>query len=346
MSLCAAGEAGGDVGRLAAAFIMRSAREDGGWPIDTNLSAWLTTLSVNALSANGGLDAAAATPIRTWLLSSQYQRAHPYTGAAPGAWAWTDLPGGVPDADDTAGAILALSKISGDDARRRSAAEFGIGWLCDLQNADGGIPTFCRGWGKLDFDRSCADITAHVIRAARAWDGRVSGAVQPRLERLVDRCHAFLRRSQSSEGSWVPLWFGSQFREDEANPLYGTSRVLLALEDGPMRDRGVAWLLKARNSDGSWGQSGRGPGSIEESGMVLEALIQVAVDHPSNSELRRSILRGLEWLVANVEMGTWREPEPIGFYFAKLWYFERLYPMIFSIAALESAGRLPDGYFD
>jgi len=80
--------------------------------------------------------------------------------------------------------------------------------------------------------------------------------------------------------------------------------------------------------------------------MVLEALIQVAVDHPSNSELRRSILRGLEWLVANVEMGTWREPEPIGFYFAKLWYFERLYPMIFSIAALESAGRLPDGYFD
>ena len=33
---------------------------------------------------------------------------HPYTGAAPGGWAWTDLPGGVPDADDTPGALLAL----------------------------------------------------------------------------------------------------------------------------------------------------------------------------------------------------------------------------------------------
>ena len=32
------------------------------------------------------------------------------------------------------------------------------------------------------------------------------------------------------------------------------------------------------------------------------------------------------------------EPAPIGLYFAKLWYFERLYPLIFSLDAL---GRLP-----
>jgi squalene-hopene/tetraprenyl-beta-curcumene cyclase len=40
-----------------------------------------------------------------------------------------------------------------------------------------------------------------------------------------------------------------------------------------------------------------------------------------------------------VEDGSFREPSPIGFYFAKLWYFERLYPLIFAVAALRVAAR-------
>ena len=35
-----------------------------------------------------------------------------------------------------------------------------------------------------------------------------------------------------------------------------------------------------------------------------------------------------------VEQGTWEQPSPIGFYFAKLWYFEKLYPVSFTVAAL------------
>jgi len=38
-----------------------------------------------------------------WLLDQQHRVEHPYTHAAPGGWAWTDLSGGVPDADDTSG---------------------------------------------------------------------------------------------------------------------------------------------------------------------------------------------------------------------------------------------------
>ncbi len=34
------------------------------------------------------------------------------------------------------------------------------------------------------------------------------------------------------------------------------------------------------------------------------------------------------------------QPAPIGFYFAKLWYYERLYPMVFTVAALEAVARL------
>jgi squalene-hopene/tetraprenyl-beta-curcumene cyclase len=35
-----------------------------------------------------------------------------------------------------------------------------------------------------------------------------------------------------------------------------------------------------------------------------------------------------------VEAGTVEQPSPIGFYFAKLWYFEALYPLIFAVSGL------------
>jgi len=50
-----------------------------------------------------------------------------------------------------------------------------------------------------------------------------------------------------------------------------------------------------------------------------------------------SLHRGTEWLVGKIECGEWQQPSPIGFYFAKLWYYERLYPLIFSVAALGKA---------
>jgi squalene-hopene/tetraprenyl-beta-curcumene cyclase len=40
-----------------------------------------------------------------------------------------------------------------------------------------------------------------------------------------------------------------------------------------------------------------------------------------------------------VENHQHRQPAPIGFYFAKLWYYERLYPLIFTVAALGRACR-------
>src|SRR5262249_10073409 len=84
--------------------------------------------------------------IRRWLLAQQHRVEHPYTHAAPGAWAWTNLPGGVPDADDTAGAVLALKHLGPIDDETRAAAFAGIEWLLNTQNSDGGVPTFCRGW--------------------------------------------------------------------------------------------------------------------------------------------------------------------------------------------------------
>ena len=56
-------------------------------------------------------------------------------------------------------------------------------------------------------------------------------------------------------------------------------------------------------------------------------------------EAADAVNRGLAWLVQRVELGGLHNPTPIGFYFAKIWYFEKLYPMIFTVAALGRALR-------
>ena len=124
MSLLGCGHADHVVTRRCLEFICRSVRDDGSWPIDTNLTTWVTTLSVNAMSPqlpavhaedDVSLSADQQSHIRDWLLRQQYQVVHPYTNSPPGGWSWTDLPGGVPDADDTPGAMLAVMNLRPSD---------------------------------------------------------------------------------------------------------------------------------------------------------------------------------------------------------------------------------------
>jgi squalene-hopene/tetraprenyl-beta-curcumene cyclase len=71
--------------------------------------------------------------------------------------------------------LLALRNL-GATAESSEAAKAGINWLLDIQNRDGGWPTFCRGWGHLPFDRSSADISAHALRALTAWKNDLQAA--------------------------------------------------------------------------------------------------------------------------------------------------------------------------
>lgn len=354
MSLAGMGRADHPVARKGIEFLMRSVRGDGSWPIDTNLATWVTTLSVNALGDD--LPAEAVPALRDWLLEQQYREVHPYTNAAPGGWAWTDLAGGVPDADDTPGAMLALLQLATPNASERlDPVERAATWLLDLQNRDGGWPTFCRGWGALPFDRSGPDLTAHALRALARFFERRQGPLPDSTSRLrsIDRistraCFAiqrglrYLTRTQRHDGSWLPLWFGNQHATNDENPTYGTARVLAAYRDlnrltDPAACRGLEWLRRAQNPDGGWGGDRGIKSSIEESALAAEVLLSMETDAASVSE---TSLRALEWLLEQTDRGTWMEPSPIGFYFAKLWYFERLYPMIFTVAALRRAGHL------
>ena len=430
-------------------FLIKSVRPDGSWPIDTNLATWVTTLAVNALGED--LPEAARSPVLQWLLDQQYKVTHPYTNAAPGGWAWTDLPGGVPDADDTPGAILAVRRLDrtdervepeqrasdvsrgcqdgvvhhGDTEARREeisgqpsatshqpeeahrlqpvglllnsqpstlnaqppsspclrasvvnqsvedATELGVRWLLGLQNRDGGFPTFCRGWGTLPFDRSSPDITAHCLRAIRSEmgpypeDGDLESwfienpPIRYRKYIALKWGFAFLRRVQRPNGSWLPLWFGNQHVSHDENPVYGTSRVLRAFRDcGCWNDqarRGAEWLRSVQNLDGGWGGDAGAPSTIEETALALEALLDApqtlspspsprgrgepegSTPNPQRSTLNDRLARGVEWLIERVEDGTWTTPSPIGFYFAKLWYHEALYPVVWTVAALRKA---------
>ena len=388
-----------------------------------------------------------------WLLECQHKTIHPFTYSPPGGWGWSDLPGAVPDADDTSGALLALAAIYRElheelsaDQRRRilQAAVLGLRWLLDLQNRDGGWPTFCRGWGALPFDRSATDLTAHALRALAAWktlhcqptfSEAFSAGPCPvslrEIRRAIRQGIRFLARSQNPDGSWTPLWFGNAYWPGEENPIYGTARVLLAyrdlaLGDDPAAQRGRAWLLAHQNPDGGWGGRPRSAGqspehpvnfplgnqknncfssdgpeprpnqpaqscsrcdwesSVEETALALEALLTDpraadllrpladspaagAVGQPASSLLRLSadpsrqntnvppytppshpggseeqtihaaLVRALAWLVRAVQEGRHRQPEPIGLYFARLWYYEKMYPLVFALSALGQA---------
>jgi squalene-hopene/tetraprenyl-beta-curcumene cyclase len=331
MSLASSGRADHPVNRKAVEFLVQSVRPDGSWAIDTDLSTWVTTLTINALAAAGDLaDLQKRHELREWLLRQQYRERHPYTDADPGGWAWTPLPGGVPDADDTPGALLALSHLDHSDSAR-DAEQRAAAWLLGLQNADGGWPTFCLGWGTLPFDRSGSDLTAHALRALFPHQKT------PAIERAIRRGLNYLASHQRPDGSWIPLWFGNQHHPAEENPTYGTARVLAAYRDLDMMNAdqahlGLRWLLRAQNPDGGWG-AGCEPSSVEETALAVEILLS------AGPEAQTAVNKGLTWLVEQVETGGLELPTPIGFYFAKLWYFEKLYPIIFTVAALGRATR-------
>jgi len=347
MSLAGMGHTGSPVVTDGVKFLVESMRDDGSWPIDTNLATWVTTLSIGALAEAGALAAQDTRSMREWLLDQQSAREHPFTHAAPGAWAWTPLSGGVPDADDTSGALLALRQLGDPDPRSVAAAAAGVRWLMGVQNRDGGVPTFCRGWGTLPFDRSTPEITAHALQAWSVWYPHVDPTLQREVRGAAAKAVTFVASTQRPDGTWIPLWFGNEHAPEEDNATYGTARVLLGLHatlsDGQprardCRRRAVRWLLEAQNADGGWGGHRAVPSSVEETGVVLAALGRSVADGDEPA-ITKTVARGAGWLVAAIADGQQAVATPLGLYFARLWYFEELYPIVFALAGLASVPR-------
>jgi squalene-hopene/tetraprenyl-beta-curcumene cyclase len=188
----------------------------------------------------------------------------------------------------------------------------------------------------LPFDRSTPEITAHALRAWTCWRNSVRTELQGRIDRATSKAFRFLQRNQGHDGSFVPLWFGNEAAEDESNPVYGTAQVLIALDEladagvsvpQELRHRAGDFLASAQKISGGWGGDSAASESIEETAVALDALA-------AKTEYQTHVVRGAEWLLNQLEAEEWKKPAPIGLYFARLWYYERLYPMIFSVSAL------------
>lgn len=308
-----------------------------------------------------------------WLLSCQRTTADAYSRAAPGGWSWTDSAGGIPDAEDTSQVLLALAQSAErvDLAMRRridAAAKRGVRWLLSLQNEDGGWPTCCRGAGLVLLQRSSTDVTAQALRALAACRKvfvapSAGRGLAGQLDRAVQAGLAYLRTQQREDGSWVPLWFGNQDNPHDENPVCGTARVLISLADlgydaSEAARRGGDWLCRMQHVSGGWGpivRTGKpswrtalrrppdstaphevpdhGP-SVEETSLAMTALARLRGHTPGYQSAAE---RGLAWLVDAVENDRHREPAPIGLHFGRLWYYERLYPIVFAVEALDAA---------
>jgi squalene-hopene/tetraprenyl-beta-curcumene cyclase len=345
LSLIHAGYKDTETVRKGTEFLKRTCRADGSWPIDIDLSSWVTTLSIKALRTKIGevLSKVQRDLLADHLLSVQNRGIHPFNGTGPGGWGWTNFPGSVPDGDDTAGAMISLMELQPKE-RVRNAVLAGCDWLLKLQNYDGGFPTFSKGWGKLPFDKSSPDVTGHCVlavsKSTQIYGAEITGRKRKRYERMLAGAVNYLIESQSAAGSWLPLWFGNQLADDHLNPVYGTARVLTYLLDAGLHERrsgglekningmiraGTAFLLDACNEDGSWGGDKAIEGTIEETSLAISAL--TGTGHAD------SCRKGLSWLDQYYRKNGLK-PAPIGLYFASLWYHERLYPLTAYLEAI------------
>ncbi len=351
MCLAATNRANHAVVRRGVEFLLAGVRPDGSWPLGTNLSIWNTTLAASALTAAG--EDPRDLSCWDWLLGLQL-RTQDARGAEIGGWAWTDLPGGVPNSDDTASVLVALRATfeAGIQSEQiAGAALAGVRFLLALQNADGGWPLFGRGRGTLPFDASGPDMTAHALRALHAWRATVVAAEtrgdeeRAELDRLIARALEagvrYLALAQHRDGSWIPLRFGNPNRAAGENPVYGTSQVLLALRELGQLDfagacRALDWLAAAQTAEGGYGADKQaGPTSVEETALAAHALCACGVTQAHEDAARRA----MHWLIDAVEANRHAESAPLGRYFGKVWYYERLYPLIWTTAALGEAVR-------
>lgn len=350
-----------EVTQRCAKFLVETVREDGSWPIDTNLSCWVTSLAGKVISRavdslnNRNLDPSISRTIdssiprnlprnlASIIKSNATREVHPFTAAKAGGWGWSDLSGSVPDGDDTSGALVALHHLLEGECCKE--VEDGLEWLMWLQNNDGGMPTFCKGWGKLPFDRSTPDITAHAMLAMGLWLPSLSGKLHDDVQKSYNRMLRWMQKETLTNASqpstadspqpWVPLWFGDQDAEDEKAPVYGTATAIDYLmsskqtEGMKLAESQVDFLINCQNDDGGWGGNKGVHSKVTYTSRVLGALAHF----PDKYEPVKQ--KGWNYLYDRFKAGTLYDNEPIGLYFSRLWYSEELYNVTFLLNALK-----------
>ncbi len=304
-----------------------SREKNGGLYINATESiVWDTILTMLAL-LDCGVDPAESDAFKKalrWLLDKFVDKPGDWQvkvkNVKPGAWAFERANTWYPDVDDTAVALVVLSRILDafpDNRELHDKVRRATNWMVAMQSKNGGWAAFDKDNTSLivtkipfcDFgealDPPSADVTAHVLEALGllGW---------PKSRSAVKRGLRYLLREQEKDGSWFGRW--------GVNYIYGTCAALCALRAlGEDMKKGrpilaAKWIAEHQNEDGGWGEScasymddsfrGRGPSTPSQTAWALMALLSV-----EDKRFDRYMIRGLEYLMRNQkENGTWDEP--------------------------------------
>jgi squalene-hopene/tetraprenyl-beta-curcumene cyclase len=330
---------------------------------------WDTAISLRALAdaqAAGCGDGVQAQPLDAavdWLLANEIRTGGDWRDGVAGShrhvaaagWCFQYANRFYPDIDDTAMVLIAFATWRQVAAARGSVAQTqragrveaavrrALAWVEAMQNSDG-------GWAAFDRDNTMellckvpfADHNAMIDPSTPDIAGRVLEA----LGRLglrcghptVDRCVAYLRKTQEADGAWFGRW--------GVNYIYGTWQVLEGLRavglpgDDPAVCNAAQWLVSKQQSDGGWGESpasyadesqaGVGEPTASQTAWAVAGL--VAAGHGATAAAGR----GVDWLVKHQEFdGSWHESEFTGTGFPKVFYLRyHYYPIYFPLMAM------------
>ncbi len=286
---------------------------------------------------------------------------------APRTGGWAFQLGNHPMADcDDSGVVLAALGRCRSDTKGADPIARGVAWIEGMQNPSGGWPVYVHGLpdkppGKPLYLSASIDLTSPTTLlsalvspppelgdpATADLCGRVLwglGACGLTAENdTVRRAIEFLARDQNADGSWWGAW----------NPAYvaTVSFALIGLATVsvdpkmPMLSRAIAWLLRAQNEDGGFGEdarsyadpshAGRAKSTPPLTGIALRALAELNASRAATPRTRAAADRAAAYLVRTQGAdGSWPNEGylftiiPPTFY---VWGHHRLYYPLFGL---------------
>jgi squalene-hopene/tetraprenyl-beta-curcumene cyclase len=103
---------------------------------------------------------------------------------------------------------------------------------------------------------------------------------------------------------------------------------------------GVHYLCSVQHHEGGWGGAANVVSSLEETANATSALASLAVHGFTVPAVSQAAQRGAGWLCEATQQGAVFPSSPIGLYFARLWYHEKTYPILWTLAALNRVAAI------
>ncbi|GAA1390587.1 hypothetical protein GCM10009639_19490 [Kitasatospora putterlickiae] len=202
---------------------------------------------------------------------------------------WTYTPHSTQtDAEDSSYCLQALHAL--DPVRHAGAVRRGLRYYLELQNDDGGFPTYLRG------NPSEAAMTAEGVVCLGLAGAEHTDRVRRGLLHLVDRQHP----DGTFELSWSRSHSSAIFRCVRA---LGLARSLPRVRPAALRAarRSVDYLLATRNADGGWGHLAGSPSDAVSTAFSVIALLTAdpaALERADAPSASAAATGGLRYLAA------------------------------------------------